>query len=89
MEAKYGDTHSLGRDVKVLQILMLFSAYAIWNSLAFFVCYGLYNDTNTRDNAAAPLFSPADTVDHPIDKKLIVSATQLLQFLLMDSNIQI
>ncbi|CAO3616190.1 unnamed protein product [Mucor fragilis] len=44
----------------------------------------VYNKTNNRINAAASLLSLADTVDDPIDKKLIVSASQLLQFLPMD-----
>jgi hypothetical protein len=44
----------------------------------------VYNKTNNRINAAASLLSLADTVDNPIDKKLIVSASQLLQFLPMD-----
>ncbi|CAO3674037.1 unnamed protein product [Rhizopus stolonifer] len=44
----------------------------------------VYNKTNNRINAAASLLSLADTVDNHIDKKLIVSASQLLQFLPMD-----
>ncbi|KAG1447803.1 hypothetical protein G6F55_010941 [Rhizopus delemar] len=51
----------------------------------------VYNKTNNRINAAASLLTLANAVDDPIDKKLIVSASQLLQFLPMDptySNIR-
>lgn len=44
----------------------------------------VYNKTNNRINAAACLLSLADTMDNPIDKELIVSASQLIQFLPME-----
>jgi uncharacterized membrane protein len=45
------------------------------------VAQSVYNKTSDRINAATSLLSLANTVDDPMDKKLIVSASQLLQFL--------
>lgn len=48
------------------------------------VAQSVYNKTSDRINAATSLLSLANTMDDPMDKKLIVSASQLLQFLPMD-----
>lgn len=50
------------------------------------IAQSVYNKTSDRINAAVSLLTLANTVDDPMDKKLIVSASQLLQFLPMDPS---
>lgn len=50
------------------------------------IAQSLYDKTTDRCNAGASLLTLASTMDNLIDKRLIVSASQLLQFLPMDAT---
>lgn len=54
------------------------------------ITQNLYDETTDRINACASLILLANTIDDPIDKKLLVSTSQLLQLLPVDAtNIEI
>ncbi|SAL99791.1 hypothetical protein [Absidia glauca] len=72
---KWNMTHKFPGDVLLASIL---------------IAENLYDETTDRINACASLLLLANTIDDPIDKRLLVSASQLLQLLPVDAtNIEI